>query len=431
MKLDELRRGLDDAGRRPGIDLVDARAAVGAKSAGRRHRKRHLVVLVLGVVVVAVALPIAVGRRDPSGTAVRVAPQPIERVDGWAQIRKESAGLPASSSSFGLASTRTSLLLAGWIPIHPRFPLTDDSWRPAIWYSDDGLTWQTAHVPTAVRGLVRAIAASGDTALAIGDDSASRTFVWQSDDDGRTWQTVAGGDGLSGPGGSVVTGLMYAHRRWIASGIGSTEYGAGARAAVWTSTDGRNWQQHFFSTPEEDVGIPEIIDDGDGHLLAHADNLMWTSADGTRWSRRVVASVPDGFVLGPVAPGGSLAFGDSPSSGSKPTPLLRRAGGSRSWSVDPTFLAHFPGARVGSVFREDDLWIATGWSGSSRHPDAWISADGISWRSMPASLYDAPGTLTLAGSVDGRLVMLAIPRNVDRAYVDRFYTFDAFTRGSR
>lgn len=425
MKVDDLRRGLDEAGNRPGIDVVDALASVDARAARRRRRSRQLVGVAVATAIAAVAVPVAVLQRDP-GTSVRVAPQPIVRANGWALIQKGPAGLATSSSFYSLASTDKSLLLAGALPIHGHSPRTDDSWRPAIWYSDNGLTWQDAHVPATATGLVRAIATSGDTALAIGSDNVGRAFVWRSDDDGRTWNTVTGFEGLFGAGSGFVSGLTNAYGVWIASGGGTRVYGSGGRAAVWTSSDGRHWQPVFLSKPEDNLGgVNIVVDARDGQLLAYSGNIMWTSGNGTTWSRRVVASIPDGFDLGAVAPGSTFAFGKNPLTGGQPTPLLRQAGGRQAWLVDPTFLAQFPGARVASVTREQDLWIALGTSGSPSHPDAWISADGISWRSMPASLsHAAGGILVLAGSVAGRLVVLGTPYRLDRSYVDRYYTFD-------
>ena len=78
-----------------------------------------------------------------------------------------------------------------------------------------------------------------------------------------------------------------------------------------------------------------------------------------------------------------------------------------------------------NVTRWDDLWIATGTSGSPNHPDAWVSLDGITWRSMPASLYGSPdgagttadsSTLSLAASVGGRVVLFGTTPQLDRYY---------------
>ncbi len=143
--------------------------------------------------------------------------------------------------------------------------------------------------------------------------------------------------------------------------------------------------------------------------------------------RCIDASIPDALELGTVAPGGGLAFGENAQTPGQPTPLLlRSAERTHAWIVEPTFLEQFPGARILNVTRDGDVFVATGWSGSPRHPDAWISTDGGSiWQSLPPALYGAPGsTLSLAGTAGDRIVMLGSPYRTDRAYVDRYYTLE-------
>jgi hypothetical protein len=219
MRVDELRRGLDDAGRRPGIDLVEARAAVGAKSARRRRRNHQLFAAISVVVVAAVAIPVALMRDDP-GSKISVAAPSAVRSGDWTAIRKTDAGLVAGSSLATIASTDHSLLLGGMLP---------GGRGPAIWYSDDAFTWKEAAVPTGRPGSVHAIAASGSTVLAIGSDSFGRSpFVWRSQDDGRSWHSLANGGGIFGPpapemGRPFVDG-MNAYGMWIAFGGASSGY---------------------------------------------------------------------------------------------------------------------------------------------------------------------------------------------------------------
>jgi hypothetical protein len=413
MNVDELRRGLDDAGRRPGIDLVDARAAVGAKTVHRRRRNRRLLVVATVAAVAAIAIPVARLRDDP-GRKLRVAPQPIDQVDGWAAIRKTTAGLAAGSSFSAIASTDHSLLLAGALP--------GGTYQPAIWYSNDGFTWARAEVPATGTGTVQAIAARDDTALAIGSDGLGRSpFVWRSGDNGRTWETVAQGEGLFGPaatdmGRPFVDGLMYAYGKWIASGGASSGY-----AGVWTSVDGEQWQQVLDTRPDTGVGgVSLVVDARDAHVLAYGGNAVWESSDGTNWGDPVIASVLEPYYLGTetVAPGATIAFGENKLKHGQPTPLLLRiADRGQAWAVENTFLEQFPTARVLNVIRERDLWVASGWSGAKNHPDAWVSADGSSWRSLPRSLYGEPGgTLSLAGAVGGRIVFFGTAPELDRYY---------------
>ncbi len=398
MKLDDLRRGLDDAGRRPGIDLIDARAAVGAKSARRRRRSRQLLAVAATVIIAAIAIPIAVHESDPNRAVQVTTPSTaVVRRDAWAVIDKKDAGLGSLSSFSAIARTGSSLLLGGsrtLVITHPA-PLPSQA---AMWYSDDGLTWHDADVPASDTGAVHAVASSGGTALAIGSDDLGRSaFVWRSDDNGRTWKTVGRGEGLFGSpapqmGRPFVDGLIHADGLWIASGGGSSGY-----AGVWTSKDGTQWRQVLDSKPGNPataVGSVKVIDTGNGDLLAYAVNVVWKSRDGRTWSKPIVQTVPAPFSLGSIAPPGGIAFGLSELHGG-PTPLLMREDASTqpTWFVARPFLSSFPHARVASVTCVGGiggLWIAAGTSGSPNHPDAWVASSPAYWHSLPASLYGAP-----------------------------------------
>jgi hypothetical protein len=416
MKVEELRRDLDDASRRD-IDVVEARAAVGEKTARRRRRNHQLVGVVTVIVIAAIAIPIAMLRHDPKAT-VRVGPQPSETVDGWTQIRKTTAGLPSGSSFSTIASTDDSLLLGG--------TASANGDQAAIWYSDDGLTWRTATIPFTKAPGVQAIATNGQTALAIGADNLGQSpFVWRSDDDGRTWNPVADGEifGASAPqmGRPFVDGLIYAHDKWIASGGASSGY-----AGVWTSANGTQWTQVLDTRPgPPDTGVggvKVVVDATNGHLVAYGGNVTWKSSDGTSWGEPVVATVPEPYLLQTVAPGATISFGDNKLKHGQPTPLLLGAvDRADTWVADPTFLEQFPDARVLNVTRAEDLFVASGWSSTPNHPDAWISADGgSSWQSLPPSLYGTPGgTLSMAGSVDGRVVLFGTAPELGR-----YYTFE-------
>jgi hypothetical protein len=440
MKVDELRRGLDDAGRRD-IDVVEARAAVGARTARRRRRNHQLVGVVTVAVIAAIAVPIAV-LRDDSKPTVRVGPQPVENVGSWARVSKTGAGLPAGASFAALAATDRSLLLGG-------AELGDR--QSSIWYSDDGVTWNRSLLPASpgaatdvfVRpSRVRAIATSGHTALAIGSDQSGNVpFVWQSDDDGRTWRIVAAGEGLFGPpapemGRPFVDGLTYADGKWIASGGGSSGYGA-----IWTSADGTQWTQVLDTKPgppNTGVGGVNVIDadTGDRNLLAYGGNVAWRSSDGgSTWGQPVIENVPAPFYLRSIT-FGMIAFGENKLKHGRPTPLLMPGGSgpSRSWFVVHPFLEHFPGARVQNVARRGALWVATGTSGSPAHPDAWICTSPAYWRALPAALYGATdtggttesGTLSLSASLGDRIVLFGTS-----AGLDRYYTYDIPTDESR
>ena len=146
MKVDELRRGLDGTGRL-NIDLVEARAAVGAKSAHRRRRNRLRAGVAVIAAVAAVTTPIVLRAHDPKGS-ITVAPTPADEVvNGWTLRSKEAAGLDANASFSALSisgHSPYSLLLA---ELHYR--------QPTIWYSEHWRGVETARVPAATTGAAK------------------------------------------------------------------------------------------------------------------------------------------------------------------------------------------------------------------------------------------------------------------------------------
>lgn len=415
MHVDELRRGLHEAGRRDGIDLIDARAVVGARATRRRRQHRFVAGAAAVAIVLAVAAPAVILRQDPA-RKLHVAPRPAHGAgDGWAVIQKTTAGLGTGSSFSALVSNGNAVLLTGAFA-------SGGKWHAAIWYSSDGIAWSRARVPATPAGSgINAIAANGDAAIAIGsNDNGASPFVWRSDDGGRSWTIAARGEGLFGPaavqmGRPSPSELMHADGQWIAAGAGSDGYGA-----VWTSPDGAQWKQVLDAkpgNPATGVGSVNVVDNGDGRLLAYSGRAVWYSSDGSSWGPAALAAVPDPLYFTTVAAGGSLAFGEPGDPHGQPTPLLRIADARMKWFVDPTFLSQFPDAHVRNVDRVGDLWVATGSSGAPNHPDAWVSADGTTWRSMPPSLYGAPGgTLGLVGSVGDRIVLIGTAPELDRYY---------------
>jgi hypothetical protein len=413
MQVDDLQREL--AARIAGAPAPPGNLNTIIRRGRRRIAIRRVAVgVTVAALAVSIAVPLALRQPAPNGLVISSLPVPGDLGDSsWALHPKAVAGLAEGSSFHALATSRSSLLLAGARP-------TSSSWTAAIWYSDDATTWKQAHVPTTT-GEVVAIAAAGDLALAVGSEKGgSSGFVWESGDNGRHWTLIARGTQLFGSpapqmGRPFVSGLLSVNGTWIANGGGSSGY-----AAVWTSRDGKRWRQVLDSADARAAGSVDITKSANGQLFGYWVTAGWYSADGTAWGQPVTLSVPERWFLRTVAPGAGVAFGDNLDRHGLATPLLRSHDDGRTWSIDPSFLAHDPDASVSTVTRAKGVWIAAGSSGSPNHPDAWISTDLTEWRPLPTSLYGTPGgTLSLIGRIGDRIVLLGTAPELDR-----YYTFD-------
>jgi hypothetical protein len=378
----------------PAVDVV--------RRVRRRRRIRGAAIVVLAAALVAV--PIAL-RHSSTSTQVRVA-APFQdlpagsTVDGaWASVPKASAGIPANASFNVLATTGTALIAGG----------------DGLWRSTDGLHWDSV-APRPLAGQVGAIGAHDRDVLAIVATAASSNLI-RSSDDGRTWSAVADAAQLFGPpapsmGRPAVTSLRWSESGfWIAAGGASDGY-----AGIWISPDGARWESVL--APGNGAGSVDIVDDGDGGLLAYFLNQAWSSPDGRVW-RPLMLTVPAPYELRAVAPGASLAVAIDPAaSHTAPTPLLRSSDHGRTWSENPTLHVAYPAAVGWGINRDAAGWVIAGSAGDPNHADAWISPDTVNWQSIPEPLKRAPGgTLQFIASIGSTTVIMGSAPELDRFFV--------------
>jgi hypothetical protein len=332
---------------------------------------------------------------------------------GWTSIPKRSSGLGASASFGALASNRDALLLAG------SEPNAHGGARATIWRSPDGFFWtETMHPSTS--GSVAAVAVDGDTALAVGGTSLGdvTSFVWRSDDGGRTWNVAAHGRrvfGVPAPamGRPSVSGLIRYDGWWVASGGRSDGY-----AAIWVSRNGTRWRQVLGPNT---AGAATVAEGRDGSLLAYWVTTAWFTRDPTRWGAPRPVSVPHPLYVSDVARRATLSVGANLERHGQPTPLLQSVDGGHTWNEDVSFLSTFADAHVETVARAGGVWVAAGASGAPDHVDAWISSDRRAWTALPPPLYgDSVAGLQLVAALDGRIVLFSTSPDFDRYYtIDR------------
>jgi hypothetical protein len=403
MKLDERAR----TARARVVEQFEVVATPPAVEVVRRLRARHRVRLVgtAALAVVLIVVPIAL-RRSSTSTTVRVAP-PFQDLptgsttDGaWAAVPKGSAGLGANASLEALATTGTALIAGG----------------DGLWVSTDGLHWKSV-APPAFSGQVEAIGTHDHEVIAIVATTTNPNLVLRSSDDARTWSVAAGGADVFGApppsmGRPSVTSLRWSDAGfWVAGGGASDGY-----AGIWISPDGAEWESMLASG--NGAGSVDIVDDGQGGLLAYFLSQAWSSPDGRVWTP-VVLTVPAPYALSVIAPGASLAVGVDPTaSHTAPTALLRSSDHGRTWTEDRDFHVAYPLAVGWGINRDDAGWVIAGFAGDSNHIDAWISPDTMNWQSMPEPFKRAPGgTLRLIASIGSTTVIMGSAPELDRFFV--------------
>ncbi len=404
---DRLRARLDD------VAIPDLATVAGAVV--RRRRTSRLlavgVVVVLGALGSLVAIDIA---RDDNSLEVSngVHPPGSVTMGAWSAIPTGAAGLDDATVVTTVSEGRYALV-AGQRG-------TDEDVVAAIWRSEDGLRWERAG-PDDVDGVVTAIAANGDEALAVGrverrDTRTSEMFIWRSEDGGRTWHETARGDIFGQDayemGRPSVTSLVRADNAWVASGGGSNGYGA-----LWRSENGSTWTQVLDSRETGSISIARNTDErvlAYAHRTATGQTIGWFSSDSGTWGSPVVLETSGGLVPRDVSDDGTLAPGvPFDNVGGLATTLLHSVDDGRTWEPVPRFAESFPTAWVEGAVRVDGVWVVSGADRARRdvgefdHEQAWASIDGRNWELLPAELRSVGWPLFFIEPIDGRFVILA------------------------
>ena len=236
--------------------------------------------------------------------------------------------------------------------------------------------------------------------------------------DGTTWERIPLGleppaPSPGGFNGARVNAVTWDGRQFVIvgedrsdwKGFGSTLATAKARAAVWTSADGRAWTRvphapvfevgGFIDTTEdpESGRMSDVVAGPEGLVAVGSvctskpvgcEPAAWTSSDGTSWER--VAEMPalSGRLEAIAASDtGYVAVGnvgcDASHTSSPPScaGLVLTSTDGRTWAKRP-----FEGpAYLGTVTAIGDRFFATATSGPET---VWVSADGKTWAPLEA-----------------------------------------------
>jgi hypothetical protein len=193
-----------------------------------------------------------------------------------------------------------------------------------LWVSADGRAWsEPASAEPMRNAYLGPLVADGETVIAGGQS------VWQSTDGGSTWAEVV----QAGAENWAMNDLRVFDGRFVAAGLVGSGFGVPSETAMWSSTDGENWERIALDGDAATSMAPLP----DGRLLAigEGDNalLAWVSPDGVAWEPIAIegrccitdlAATPTGVVgvgFGPSPGAVSVSTTDATSWSSEEIPL--------------------------------------------------------------------------------------------------------------
>ena len=327
-------------------------------------------------------------------------------------------------------------------------PVADRTLDPAVSTSTTAAvltlragTWARSDDPNIVDAsyqIINAVVHTDNGFVAAGFDSSgvdADAAVWVSAT-GATWERVTA-PALGGPGAQSIQGVALGGPGLIAAGFDETV--DGIDAAVWASSDGREWiriADTAFSA-EGDQEIRAILATNDGFVAAghdargnQVDAAVWVSADGIDWTR----------VFDPALGG----FGQQRISSLDMGPNGIVAGGTDYWpnqfglfNLDARIWTS-PDGRSWDFVRDDETFGGNGWQYISAvialpsgyvaagtnilgtpgtHNDAavWVSDDGAAWELLDEAVFAVPRVQRISALVDGPEGLVAVGYDTNAA----------------
>jgi hypothetical protein len=267
-----------------------------------------------------------------------------EQTPQWVKVTEQAAWQPRDSSGEMVYQDRL-WILGGWFDSFAAPPRD-------VWSSADGKNWQlvTQEAPWKHSDLGMTLVFADKMWFMGGwyngrlPGHSASSEAWSSSD-GKTWEQATAKAGWSPRLASAV--VEFKGKMWILGGTENYYFGddKSLKNDVWTSSDGKTWQQATGSAPWSPRAYHQavVLNDkiyvlGGGNYVPeyHAKNDVWSSADGIHWEK-VTSAAP---------------------------------WHERLW---------FP-----AVVYRDQMWVLGGWSNnpSKNWQDVWYSRDGKEWKQL-------------------------------------------------
>ncbi|HSR43865.1 MAG TPA: hypothetical protein VLT15_01375 [Acidimicrobiia bacterium] len=239
----------------------------------------------------------------------------------WSKVVHDEAVFGGPGDQYMMAVTAGG---PGFVAVGEDTSEDGSSGISAVWISEDGISWsRVPHDEAAFGGteqtnvFMKDVTVFGSELVAVGvevTEGSADAVAWISAD-GISWERVPHDEAVfGGPQFQVMWAVVPAGPGLVAVGQGGDlagESGPGQPAAVWTSTDGRDWSR----VPEQagllsgypargpDNGdwarMDDVIVGGPGlvaagrvgrcqDLACTEDAAVWTSVDGVTWGRSTI-----------------------------------------------------------------------------------------------------------------------------------------------
>lgn len=288
--------------------------------------------------------------------------------------------------------------------------------QPAIWVSEDSITWTAAEIPPMTERLPGADGSSADLAAIVVDivDAGDRlvalasvgladgsglfgTMLYTSDDEGQTWSEVQSTRGTTA---AAMFGLAHRGDQLIAVGT-----------AVWSSHDGGlSWTEvvdaeslggTMRSVAARDDLIVAVGDGGNGDLTG-PPAIALVSTDGESWERIVIH--PDAVARSvAIGPSGRIVVG-----GHRNADLL-------IWVSDDAGATWETTSPSAACCAADLVATPTGYvaAASASFEGALLSSDGSTWTQSALdsglSAVDWGPRFGLTGATDDTILLGPVP----------------------
>lgn len=318
---------------------------------------------------------------------------------GWQRVPPDEAlGGPGEQRLDAVVATADVLVAVG-SSVRPGEPTADLD--GAVWRSSDGISWERVPDDGAALGgpgdqeMLGIVEdpGSGGALVAVGRDGTSAA-VWVRFPGDAGWGRVPADEGTFGGAGEQVARSVAAGPDGSLVAVG-VDRGSGD-AAVWRSTQGRDWERVL---PGDDLGGDGVQEmtavTTVGPVLvavgtSGGEAVAWTSLDGLGWARTELGpGRADG--VAPVE-GGVVAVGSVAGAGGELDATAWRSADGRSWvpvTIDDGTLGdadqQLLGVLATTTADDDQLVAGVGWTNFGPGDDgaAWASLDGESWTRTP------------------------------------------------